>query len=103
LARVFVAPCELNGTVLATVLRRTFTEIPSLLIYASPVNTRLITLALIDVHLTVVALKAILALAMITADLVHAGAVQTRAAVTLSDVLLTVVSRRARYAHTCVP
>ena len=62
-----------------------------------------VTLALVDVVLTVIALEALLALAGVAADAVHAGALVARIALALVDVRLAVLARHALHTDALVP
>lgn len=93
---------ELHRTVLATVGRRTVTEVARSLVHARAVFARTVSLTLINVHLTMHPLKAGFTLTHVAPHLVRTGAPAARVGLTLIDVDLTVGSCGPRYTETLV-
>lgn len=91
-AAVAPAPARLAGAVVGGAA-----------VEAAAVRARCVALALVDLHLAVLALVAGQALALVTADAVHALAVAARRRRALVHVHLAARAQRARHAHALEP
>lgn len=100
---VFHAADEGNGAVLTAEVELAFAEVVGLAVHALAVHAGVVLLALVDVDLAVGALEALVALAVVAAHLVHAGAREAGRALALVDVDLAVRALHARYTHAFVP
>lgn len=100
---VFLASDELDGTVFAAVTRLAGTKVVSSFIYAGAVLARLVAHALIDIVLAVLALEALITLASVTPNPIHAHSGFTRIAFALVYIRLAVNSSYSLYTNTFIP